>query len=220
MARGRGRKSKPSRKSKQTEDLQPLASKDVDLSGVLDVEGSDIAGLGGAASGGILAKLKKWRGLGASVAMYAVVQTLLSKTDKPPREDLKALLEQLKADTSTAGEVATERVGGLDRFMRQRREIASQEPVGTAPTTPILDRLGVLMPEFLTALRQRMKGAGGGLWSELADGEVLVDGASAPSRGQIAAENQQLELTLREELGFARHGSQDATRDVEALALA
>lgn len=169
---------------------------------------------GGDSTAPSISRLRQWGPLGASVGMAYLAKSLFDRGEKPPRKDLQTFLKQLQSDTDTASTVAVEEIAGLDRLMLMEREVASQAPPGAPPATPILDRLRVVMPDLLTQLRQRMKGASGGLWSELAEGEILVDGASAPSRAQVAAEDQQLEVTLREELGFSPpHGASGGPRD-------
>lgn len=171
-------------------------------------------------SSGILGTLPQWARFVGVAGMSMVVSKMIDRGETPPREELLAALKIMQADQDSSGEVATGNIAGLDRQMLLMREAQAQAPAGTPPGTPILDRLQVLNPNLLSTLRLRLKGASGGLWSELAEGEVLVDGASAPSRAQKAAEDQQLEVTLREELGFTAPGAPTGPRqgrDAQAL---
>ena len=177
-----------------------------------------------------VSRLLTWKGMvgvAGSYAMASVIEKLTAKEGVPAalkgadRGQLKELLAQLRGTTDPPLTRATEEVAGLDRMMLLEREIASQAPLGTAPATPfvdrqlrgrlatisadtpIVDRIQVLNADLLTTLRKRMSSRAGGLWSDLSSGEILIDGNQAPpSRAQIEADKQQLELTLREELGF------------------
>jgi len=167
--------------------------KNIDVSGVLEsVEGS--APVAKAAAGGSF--LKRFAKGAGQAAIPAAVMALLGAGDDEEFESLVAQLQEGQ-DENAAG-LAASRVGGLDRLMRVEREVAAQAPPGTPPATPIVDRLGVLMPELMDKLRQRVKG---GLWADLAEGEVLIQGGPT-SREMQDAENQQLELALKDELGF------------------
>ena len=184
-----------------------------------------------AEKGGRFGRLLSWKGLvgtagavGMSYALSALLgddesdQSLEGQLKRKGRGELQTLLKKLKTDTATGTEVAAEQISGLDSLLRGEREVAFQAPPGTQAATPLLNRLGVLMPEFLTTLRQRMGTSRGDLWAELAEGEVLVDGAGgSPSRSQRAAEDQDLEVALREELGFAPTPSPDSGVSAQAL---
>ena len=157
-----------------------------------------------AATSGIFQKLGGWKtvlGIGSGAAMGKVFETLLSRFGKDAPPELKELKESgqlqeyltsLKADTDTAAEISSERIGGLDRLMRTEREVASQAPPGTQAATPVVDRMQVLMPELLERLRKRSKG---GLWADLTPGEVLIEGGPTSRENQKAAD-QQLEVDL------------------------
>ncbi len=179
---------------------------------------------------GLIKRLLNWKtvlGVGGTLALTGTIEKLTEKHGLPAalkgmdRGQLKDLLAQLKETSDPPLTRATEEIAGLDRQMLLEREISSQAPPGTAPATPfvdrqlrgrlatisadtpIVDRLQVLNADLLATLRKRMASAAGGLWSDLSSGEILIDGNQAPpSRAQAEADNQQLELTLREELGF------------------